>query len=76
MGEFVADDAPIQRLTLTIEEAARMLGLSRNGAYEAAARGDLPVIRIGRRILVPRIALERLLEQAEPMGEGPGGLAA
>ncbi len=76
MGEFVADDAPIQRLTLTIEEAARMLGLSRNGAYEAAARGDLPVIRIGRRILVPRIALERLLEQAAPKGEGPGGLAA
>src|SRR5437867_32493 len=46
---------------LTIPEAARRLRVGRNSAYEAAQRGELPVLRIGRRLLVPRVALERLL---------------
>jgi excisionase family DNA binding protein len=49
--------------TLTIEEAARSLGVGRNAAYEAARRGELPVVRIGRRLLVPKVALDRMLEQ-------------
>ncbi|MGP6192347.1 MAG: helix-turn-helix domain-containing protein [Vulcanimicrobiaceae bacterium] len=40
-------------LTVTTAEAARLLGISRNLAYEAARRGEIPTIRIGRRILVP-----------------------
>lgn len=47
--------------TRTIEEAAKVLGIGRNQAYEAARRGDLPTLRIGKRILVPVAALERLL---------------
>ena len=54
----------IERLTLTIEEAGKALGLSRPSAYEAARRGDIPTLRIGRRLLVPRVALERLLNDA------------
>jgi excisionase family DNA binding protein len=54
------------RLTWTITEAAQLLGLSRATAYEAAHRGELPVRLIGRRMLVPRIALLRLLEQDAP----------
>ncbi len=50
-----------ERQTLTIEEAAAVLGIGRNSAYQAVASGQLPVIRIGRRLLVPRAALERLL---------------
>jgi excisionase family DNA binding protein len=46
---------------LTIREVARVLRIGRNLAYEAAQRGELPVVRIGRRLLVPRLALERLL---------------
>lgn len=46
---------------LTVTEAAGVLRLSRNGAYAAVQAGHLPVIRMGRRILVPRAALERLL---------------
>jgi excisionase family DNA binding protein len=42
------------RLTWTIPEAAKLLGISRDSAYEAARRGDLPVRVIGRRVLVPR----------------------
>ena len=40
-------------LTISVEDAARVLGLSRGLAYEAARRGELPVIRLGRRLLVP-----------------------
>jgi len=54
------------RLTWTVNEAAQLLGISRATAYEAAHRGELPVRLIGRRMLVPRIALLRLLEQDAP----------
>lgn len=51
----------MERLTLSIEEAGRALGLSRNSAYEAARRGELPVLRFGRRIVVSRARLEAML---------------
>jgi len=51
-----------ERLTLTVEEAAERLGISRAFAYEAVRRGEIPHIKIGRRILVPKVALDRLLE--------------
>ena len=51
------------RQTYTLAEAARRLGISRTLAYEAANRGELPVCRIGRRMLVPRAALARLLSE-------------
>jgi excisionase family DNA binding protein len=51
------------RLTWTVTEAAQLLGISRASAYEAAHRGDLPVRVIGRRMLVPRVALLRLLAE-------------
>ena len=52
-----------ERLTYTLTEAAARLGISRALAYGAAHRGELPVCRIGRRMLVPRAALLRLLDQ-------------
>lgn len=48
---------------LTIAEAAAYLRISRGSAYEAARRGDLPTLKLGRRLLVPRVALEMLLER-------------
>jgi excisionase family DNA binding protein len=54
------------RTTLTIEEAAEILGLSRASAYAAANNGDLPVIRLGRRLIVPRHALEQMLDVSVP----------
>jgi excisionase family DNA binding protein len=47
--------------TLSVPEAARLLGIGRNTAYEAIRRGEIPALRIGRRLLVPRAALGRLL---------------
>ena len=61
-----AAEATEERLTYTLTEAARRLGISRALAYEAAHRGELPVCRIGRRMLIPRAALMRLLEDGPP----------
>lgn len=52
-------------LTLTVEDAARVLGISRGLAYEAARRGELPTIRLGRRLLVPRARLLELVGTPE-----------
>lgn len=47
--------------TLTVPEAAERLGISRNAGYEAVKRGELPSIKIGKLILIPRAAFERML---------------
>jgi excisionase family DNA binding protein len=41
------------RLTVSVEEAAQLLGLGRTAAYEAVRRGQLPTRRLGRRIVIP-----------------------
>ena len=55
-------------LTMSVPDAGkRYFGLSRNAAYDAAARGDIPVIRIGRLLRVHVRALERMLDRvSEP----------
>ena len=53
-----------ESLVLTIDEAAKILRIGRSAAYEAARTGELPVIQFGRRKLVPRAALEKLLMNA------------
>lgn len=58
---------------LTVPEAALKLRISRGSAYEAARRGELPVVRIGRRLLVPKAALERMLAEAGNKGMQPKG---
>ena len=58
----------VQPKTLTVPEAGRLyFDLGRNASYEAARRGDIPTIRIGRLLRVPVVALERMLERT---GEG------
>ena len=53
-----------ERLVYTVEEAGKLLGIGRSAAYEAARCGELPVIRIGRRWLVSKQALDRMLSEA------------
>ena len=55
----VSDALPV---VLTVVEAAKILRISRSSAYEAARTQEIPTIRIGRRLLVPREALQRLLD--------------
>jgi len=52
-----------KRLCITVPEAADMLGISRNFAYELVKRQELPVVKFGKRLLIPRVALERMLEK-------------
>ena len=47
--------------TYTVQEAAELLRIGRNTAYEAVRTGAIPAIRIGRRIVVPAAALNHLL---------------
>ena len=49
------------RTVITVEDFARLVGISRSAAYEAAARGEFPVRRVGRRLFVPVPALKRWL---------------
>lgn len=62
--------------TMTVEEAGRLLGISRRSAYRAAAAGHLPIIRLGRRMLVPTAKLHNMLgllppERVEPQFARP-----
>ena len=50
-----------ERLALTVSEAGALLGISRALAYELVARGELPSIRLGRRLVVPKVALLEML---------------
>ena len=55
-----------ERLTITVEEAAKQLGIGRQLAYDKVKTGEIPVLKIGRRLLVPRAALEKLLNEPKP----------
>jgi len=50
-----------ERLAFTVDEAAYLLNISRNLVCELVDRGVLPAIRLGRRIVIPRVVLEELL---------------
>lgn len=62
---------PTVRPTLTLDETAPILGISRDSAYKGAASGDIPTIPIGRRLLVPTAALRRMLA----LDDGPRSAA-
>ena len=55
-------DESQERLTFSMEEAAKLLGIGLGTAYKAAKRGEIPIIRFGRRVRVPRKALYQKLE--------------
>lgn len=52
-------------VVLDVPEVARRLGISRRFAYELVAAGEIPSLRLGRRVLVPVHQLRRLLGQSE-----------
>lgn len=61
----------IERQTLNLwPETGKVLGLGRNSTFTAARLGQIPTIRIGKRLLVPRAALERLLARADSPSDG------
>lgn len=68
----LAEDQPTISLWPT---AGRALGLGRSSTYAAADRGEIPIIRIGKRVVVPTAALRRMLQLDSP-SEFVGGDAA
>lgn len=69
---MIVDELPP---TVTVEKAGEMLGISRRSAYRAAANGQLPTLRLGRRLLVPTAKLLHMLGIAEsprPRAAGVG----
>ena len=54
-------DSRIVSLTVSVTEAAELLGVGRTLAYDLVARGVLPSVRLGRRVVIPRHALDELL---------------
>ncbi|MBM3732257.1 MAG: helix-turn-helix domain-containing protein [Acidimicrobiia bacterium] len=62
----------IKPYTLTVPEAGRRyFGLSKNSSYEAARRGDIPVIRVGRLLRVPIRAMEQIMARTCGMDSAP-----
>jgi excisionase family DNA binding protein len=61
MEKAVAEEAETPRVTITLIEAAKRLGIGRNQAYEAAHRGEIPTLKLGGRYLVPLPAFELML---------------
>jgi excisionase family DNA binding protein len=59
-AEVRSDDS--ECLTLSVEQAGRLLGLSRGAAYARAGDGSLPTVRLGKRLLVPKSALQKMLQ--------------
>ena len=53
----------IEKLTLSVEEAGKLLGVSRQIAYQLSRRADFPTLHIGRRVLVPRKQLEEWMDR-------------
>lgn len=54
---------PYQSLVYTVPEAGALLGLTKNASYEAAKRGDIPTIRLGKLIKVPKAALHAMIDR-------------
>ncbi len=50
-----------QPLTISVERAGRLLGISRGLAYDLVRRGEIPAIRLGRRLVVPAVAIDEIL---------------
>ena len=65
----------VERRTVTVEEAAAILGISRTSAYGCASRNEIPTVRLGRRLVVPLTQLAAMLngEQRALDGEGSDG---
>lgn len=61
----------MERLTVSVDEAARALGISRAHAFRMATAGGLPTVRLGKRLLVPIDALNKLATVKVPAGSTP-----
>ena len=57
------DQKAYEKSVYTVPQVAKILGINRNLAYELVRRGDLPALRLGKRFVCPKQAIDRLLGQ-------------
>jgi excisionase family DNA binding protein len=53
-----------KRLVVNVKEASELLGLSRASTYQGISTGEIPSIKVGKRILIPLIRLEKIMDEA------------
>ena len=71
-SKLIGTKAPIEKLTYSVDEFCEIMGISRNHGFTAVRNGEVPHLRLGKRILIPRVAVERMLAGAAvPASEGP-----
>ena len=61
-------DTEHERLIFSVREVAKLLGLSKASTYEAVRIGSIPSLKVGRRILIPKVALQELLDRHSVAG--------
>jgi excisionase family DNA binding protein len=66
LSQIVGEGVEVERLALSVAEAAAVLGVSKDAIYDAVRCHELPAIRIRRRILIPLAALEQLMTAEKP----------
>ena len=57
---------PEDQATVTVDDAARIIGISRGSMYRAIDRGEIPIVRVGKRVLIPTATLRRMLHLDDP----------
>jgi len=62
---YAQSDAPVERVAFSTTEVAAKFGVTRQHIQNLVARGDLPAVRLGRRILIPRSVVDGLLDGGE-----------
>lgn len=62
----------IETAVLSVSECAKVLKISRGSAYQGVIAGSIPHIKIGRRILIPKRALEKMLEGQQDADKNRG----
>ena len=62
--ERVQGGMKVDKAVYTVPEIGQLLGISRNQAYEMARQGQIPTIKLGRRLLCPKAAVDRWLSEA------------
>lgn len=64
-----------EKRTYSVEEAGKLLGVSRMTAYKAVWKGDIPTIKIGRRLLVPKKRFDEMLTTGKRVAKTPTSIS-
>jgi len=67
------NDMNNKKLTITVDECAVLLGISRGLCFKMVHDGKIPHLRFNKRILIPKWAITQLLQEPQPLTPTPAG---